>query len=270
MFPEIGKDTSAHYIAYGDDSSYEEILLYGFVICRRENIFRLEKDILFLKREFGIPNDIPIHMRKLLSGDYRKKYGITKLDRIRQPIFFRKIVNIVNKNNCITRFCYTVIPESGKLLKEAGEMDVVRFVENHKAIIHQMAAACFCPYIENNTVVLSPNDFEVYISEDKTKIKYAEGMPKRQAHYLAEALIPITNPVQPGEFYRLRPNIQSMKGNLYLQFADAVVYMLTHALSKKCTEDSFSYQLSRIKYLIRHTLVTENNQEELGVQLPAG
>lgn len=85
---------------------------------------------------------------------------------------------------------------------------------------------------------------------------------------MSELIIPTTNPAQPGTNIRLKPNIQLMKNNIFLQFSDAVVYMLAHALSKNCKESLFRYQMDRINACIRHTFVTENNQEELGIELP--
>lgn len=238
----FGKDTSTPFVAYGDDSAYEEVLLYAFVVCHREKIRKLERDILNLKKEFGIPQEIPIHMSKLFSKQYRDKNGITNLDRIRQPIFLRNVINVINRNKCLVRYCYTVVPDNGLVIDESSDGGPIQPVSDNKAIMHQMASACFCPHIENGKIVLSPEDFEVYISADSTKVKFERNSPRRQAHYLSELLIPTANPAHRDKYVRLKLNIQMMKDNIFLQLSDAVAYILAHGLSRKCKEDRYAYQ----------------------------
>jgi len=270
MITEAGQNSNSPFIAYGDDSAYEEILIYGFIICKRSQASKLENEIINIKKEFEIPDKIPIHMKSLLSGQYRKKKNISNFGRSRQPLFFRKVVNILNKNRCIVRYCYTVIPDSGKIFPKDSPDEKIPLIENHKATVHQMASACFTPYVEHGKLVFTAKDFEVFLSHDSTKVKFSPISPRKQAHFLSELLIPTTNPPRPGTYIRLRPNIQLMKNNIFLQFADAVVYMLAHALSKNCKEDIFRYHANRIKAYIRHTLVTEINQEETGIEYPSG
>ena len=104
MVIESGNNLNSKYIAYGDDSVFKEILVYGFIIVKREKKSSLEKDVFNLKKEFGIPKDIPIHMRNLISGQYRDKHNIKKLNKDRIPIFIRKFVNVLNKNDCFILF----------------------------------------------------------------------------------------------------------------------------------------------------------------------
>ena len=268
MVIESGNNLNSKYIAYGDDSVFKEILVYGFIIVKREKKSSLEKDVFNLKKEFGIPKDIPIHMRNLISGQYRDKHNIKKLNKDRIPIFIRKFVNVLNKNDCFIRYCYTKVPESGKLLPENSPDDEIKIIENHKAILHQMAGACFTPYIQENVTLFTANDFEVYISYNDEKVKIAENTPRRQAHYLSEMLVPLSNPAHPDSYIRLKPHIQLMKDNILLQAADVIVYMLAHSLCKDCDGNMFQYHINRVKSWIRDKFVTEANQEEMGAKLP--
>ncbi|WP_428035105.1 DUF3800 domain-containing protein [Amphritea sp.] len=268
MITESGNDPNSPYLAFGDDSEYDDVLVYAFVICKRKNLPSLEKGILLLKNEFGIPAEIPIHVRNLLSGQYRAKHGIEGFCRSRQNIFFRKIVNLVNRNKCIVRFSYALIPESGKLLPENSPTDQIQIIEDRKAILHQMASACFVPYVENGQQVFSVNDFQVYISKDKTKARISKSSPRRQAHFLSELLIPTSNPFIPGSYVRLKPIYEEASRNSFLQLADAIAYIFAHAHSKKHNHEVFRYQASRIKAFIRHALVTESNQDVMGLTLP--
>ena len=270
IITEAGQNSKSSFIAYGDDSAYEEILIYGFVICERSQASKLEKEVINIKKEFGIPDKIPIHMKSLLSGQYRKKNNISNFGRSQQSLFFEKVVNILNKNRCIVRYCYTVVPDSGKIFPKDSPDEEIPLIENHKATIHQMAAACFTPYIENGRLIFTAKDFEVFLSHDSTKVKFSPKSPRKQAHFLSELLIPTTNPPKPGTYIRLKPNIQLMKKNILLQFTDVVVYILSHALSKNCKEDIFRHLANRIIFFIRHTLVTEINQEEIGIEHPSG
>lgn len=183
MLPEVGQNSNTPFVAYGDDSAYAEVLIYGFVICKRGQRTRLEKQIIKLKKEFGIPDKIPIHLKNLLSGQYREKNNISNLGRSMQPLFFRKVVDILNKNRCIVRYCYTVIPESGKIIPEDSPDEKIPLIENHKAIIHYMASACFTPYVEQGQLVFTAKDFEVFLSHDNTKVKISPDSPKKQAHF---------------------------------------------------------------------------------------
>ena len=129
--PHVGKNSNAPYIAFGDDSAYEEILLYGFFVCRRNKKKLIKKEILKLKKKFGIPNKVPIHLRNLLNGHYRKKHNVSKLDKSRQPLFFEQIVRILNKNSCLVRYCHTIIPDSGKILPENSPDEKIPIIEHH-------------------------------------------------------------------------------------------------------------------------------------------
>lgn len=264
----LGRNKYAPYCAFGDDSAYQEILLYSFIFCQRPRLAALERDIAKLKNEFGIPESVPIHVKEILSKRYREKVGIQNLEKTKQALFFRKVINIVNNNKCIVRFCYTVIPESGSILPLEMNDDELSLIENHKAIMHQMAGSCFLPYVENNELLFTAKDFEVFISHDSTRVKIAEKSNEQQAHYLSELFVPLSHPVEQGKIEKLRPNIQMMKDNIYLQLSDAVAYILAHGLSKKCSNVGYKYQVGRIKSLIKGTFVTESNQHELGVTLP--
>lgn len=258
-FLEIGQNPYSPYVAYGDDSVYEEILLYGFVICKRHQVSTIERAILNLKKEFGIPHNIPIHMKNLLSGQYRRKHGISGLDRKEQAAFFRKVIDIINKNKCVVRYSFAKIPESGKLLPEASSDGKIQFTEDHKAFVHQMAGACFFPYVERGKIIFTLHDFEIFLSQDSTKTKAMSCAPNKQAHFWSEVLVPLTHPPRLGSYARVKPKIQLMKDNIFLQLADIVVYILSHSLSEK-GEQIFKYQANRIKFFIRHTADTETSR----------
>ena len=131
-----------------------------------------------------------------------------------------------------------------------------------------MAATCFTPYSEQGKLIFSANDFEIYLSSDSTKVKYLKRSPKRQAHFWSELFIPTTDPVTPESYIRLKPIIEPMKNNIFLQFADVIAYILSHAEKRNNLENSFFYQAKRIKYYIRHTLVTDQNANDLGIEYP--
>ena len=268
MIIEAGNDPNSPYVAFGDDSEYEDVLLYAYIICPRQKLPNLERGIYQLKKEFDIPQNVPIHLRNLLSGQYRAKHNITNFNQTRQAVFYRKAINLLNRTKCFARFTYTLIPESGRLLPENNPTDQIQIVEDRKVILHQMAAACLIPYSENGIQLFSVTDFEVFISKDKTKVKLEKSGRRRQAHFMSEALIPTSHPPRQDSYARLKPVFEESKDNIFLQFADVLVYILAHAHSKKNEHKVFKYQASRIKAFIRHTFVTEHNQDKLNIKLP--
>ncbi len=102
MLPEAGQNSNSPFVAYGDDSAYEEILIYGFVICKRNQTSKLEKEIINIKDEFRIPDTIPIHMKSLLSGQYREKNNIPNFERIQQSLFSERLSTFLIKTNALS------------------------------------------------------------------------------------------------------------------------------------------------------------------------
>ena len=106
------------------------------------------------------------------------------------------------------------------------------------------------PYAENGRVLFTAKEFEIYLSEDATKTRYIEGGQRRKAHHFSELLIPTTDPAMPESIYRLKPKYKPMKASIFLQLADVMVYLFSHAHSG---DNAAKYHANRVKRKIRHT-----------------
>lgn len=243
--PWLGRNSDAPYIAFGDDTSFNEILLYAFIVVERASFKDIEDQLLTLKKMLCIPAAIPIHTKDFLNGYKRRKLGIENLNVGKM---IDEIIDVINKSSCCVIYNFLAVPKGGKIYPDDFKINDKKIHSEHKAILHQIASSCFCPFLKLQGKHLTLKDFEVFISQDKTKVKTV-GTKKRQAQYLSETRIPTTSPIQKGSYARLKPHYVLTNKYLFCQIADVIAYVLSHALSKKCKNSNFKKQLKKIKHL---------------------
>lgn len=245
--PWLGNKSNTPYCAYGDDTKYKEILLYAFIALQREKTQELETDILNIKNEFNIPADVTIHIKDFFNGHKREKLNINHLN---VSALIDAIIDSLNKHNACVLFNYLKIPKNNKIYPDEFEIQGQKIHGDPKALAHQLGASCFVPFLNLNNKILNLQDFEVFVSSETTKVKVV-GTQKRKAQYLFEMRIPLTNPAKGGNYARLKPHYINTNENTLLQVADVVAYVISHALSKKCSNTTFKKQMKKIQFIFK-------------------
>lgn len=243
----LGQDPNAPFLAYGDDTKFGEILLYAFLIVERSFALELDKQLLELKEKLSIPGEAPIHTKDFLNGFKRQKLGIEHLN-VAEMI--DGIIHLINRGRCCIFYNYLRTPKNGRIYPENLEIGGKQIHGDHKAIVHQLAASCFLPFVKLRGRYVTLKDMEVFVSQETTKTKTV-GSQKRQAQFLSEMRIPTTFPIQKGCYARLKPHYIPTNQSLFCQIADVIAYVLAHALSKKCKNDNYKKQMGRIAHLYK-------------------
>lgn len=246
-FPKAGRSSDAPYCAFGDDSAFSNVLVYSFVVVARERRTALEEEISIAKSTAGIPDQIPIHLNRFFNEHTRRKDEIESVDI---PQFLNRIIDVMNEIGTAVFYNFAIIPPSGSFYPDDFEIGGQKIHEDHKSTLHQMAASCFVPFVEINDKLLSAKDFEVYVSQDSTKVRTV-GKQRRQAHNMAKVAIPTTNPIVPGSYVRLSPYFVLNRDFVLCQLADCISYCLSHSYSVNCKNPLFSSLLGRLPALYR-------------------
>ena len=243
--PWLGRNSSAPYCAYGDDTKYEDILLYAFIIIDRAYLSDLENEFQKVKSNFNIPDNTEIHIKDFLNKHQRKKLNLEDLN---VPKFIDSIIEVINNGKCAVIFNFTQIPEDGNILPKNLEISGEKIHGDHRSLIHMLGASCFVPFLLLDGKYLTLKDMEVFVSQESTKVKTI-GNSRRQAQYLSEMMIPTTKPIQKGSYARLKPHYVLTRDNMFCQIADVIAYVLSHALSAKCKDMVYKKQYKSIKYV---------------------
>ena len=101
---EVGNKSDAPYLAFGDDSQFEDVLTYAFVIVRRTRLTKIESEISRLKKRFKIPHGIPIHCRVLFHHHPRHKAGLGHLTDEDARKIVAHAITILNETKCLIRY----------------------------------------------------------------------------------------------------------------------------------------------------------------------
>lgn len=243
----LGRKTDAPYCAYGDDAKYEDILLYAFLVIERTSINNFEHRILQLKEKLEIPEDLDIHTKDFFNGYKREKWGI---DHLNVSNMINEIIAIINTSKCAIFYNFSMVPEDGKIYPDSLEIAGKKIHGEHKAIVHQIGASCFVPFVQLNGKFITLKDIEVFVSQETTRVKTV-GASERQAQYMSEMRIPTTYPVQSGHYARLKPHYVFTRDHICCQIADVIAYVFSHALSKKCKNPLFRKQMRNVQHKYR-------------------
>lgn len=249
---KAGKNKKAPFCAYGDDSHFNEVLVYAYAIFHRKNISKAKKALNKIKNRYKIPIDSKLHCRILFSGHQRKKANLEHLtfDSVRDII--SNVIETMNKIPCLLRYGYSIVedPNTYFLKPKMERDDVIKY--NPKGVLGILSQSCLCP-MKNEPYVPTPEQCEIYASIDKTRIKFI-GKKKKRADSYSSGL------TFKKSFYpdglKVTPFI---KEHSLQQIADIYAYICSHAISKKCPETFFKDQLSKVKYWTSVTMFPDSS-----------
>lgn len=248
----VGNDANAPCVAYGDDSSYEEILTYAFAIVHRVNLEKVESEIEKIKRDYHIPQDISLHCRILFNLAAKQK---NKLEHIKDENVRKMIIDIITAVNstCLLRYAYFIVPPGFNFDKtimttfksaDASVPPTVPIKYDRKGILGLLMQLCFAVPSDGKKGPTS-DQCQIFASEDYTKINFI-GPIRTRADRCFQGLSDINAP--PGCVFKLNPTILKAGEAVLMQVADIFSYICAHAHSKTCRDNFFRDAFSRIKY----------------------
>jgi hypothetical protein len=250
----IGNNPSSPYIAYGDESSYKQNLVFAFAVISRKDVKRAEERIKIIKERYKIPQKEIIHCRVLFNEKAREKHQLNHLTRKQIFEIIEKIVRVVNKMPMILRYSYYQLPKEGHgaedtsitldLQNNDGEPTETEIHLKRKGILGLLMQSCFL-IPPDGTKGPPASECEIIISEEKSKTKFL-GNQKRQAHGWASGFSAVGAPRD--KVFKIEPTIAKSNEHDLLQVADVLAYICSHAISGEDSQAFFKRQLANINH----------------------
>jgi len=247
----VGNNRNAPCIAYGDESSYEEILTYAFAIVHRVNLEKIDSLIEKIRDKYSIPHDISLHCRILFNSSAREN---NKLGHLEDEDVKNIILDIVSAMGdiCLLRYAYFVAPSEFDFDKivmttfqstDGSPPPKFPIKYDKKGILGLLMLVCFAVPPDGKKWP-TPDKCEIFVSEDYSRIHFL-GTKRSRADNYYRGISDIGAP--PGCVFRLNPVILKSDDATLLQVADILSYICPHAISKKCRNYFFKYALNLVR-----------------------
>lgn len=213
-----GMQPGATVTAFGDDSKYGDTNAFGFVFFKNEHLDTARATLRILKAEFRIPAAVSIHLKDWRSGHFRQKNGLKHLE---DRDVLRFVEDAIYRLNALTFFVQARYWSGALPINQVHPTMGVEW--SHKAMQAFLAQTAL---VELDLRHYTREDINVVMSRDSTMIQFM-GARRRQAHGWVSGFSSIG--ALPGYVYRLEPKVQRAEDDLLLQFADSIVYLVSHA-----------------------------------------
>lgn len=236
----FGQDASAPYLAFGDDSQFEGLLTYAFLIVPRHELLRIKRRLFIVKEKFKIPADTPIHCRVLMHKHAREKAGLGHLTEHSAKAVIGHIIREINRSQCGLRYAWTEFPEKPVVVPPQEGMHQIPF--EPKYVLGMLAQGCFGVALDGSQGPLA-NQCEIVVAEDRTLISTGN-KSRSQAHKATSGWSDIG--AMPGQLHRIEPRVSTAVQEPLLEIADVLAYMCSHAFRAGPSRDFYSEQLSRL------------------------
>lgn len=250
-FVDVGTDSSAPFCAYGDESCYQDRLVYAFAIFRRQDIEKAEKVLEFLRDKYKIPSEIPLHCRVLYNGHQREKNGLQHLSPEDVTEIISKLVYHLSKLPVLCSFAYfdhSKISNQDVFVPGVGNWETIP--NEPKGILGLLMKSCFAVADDGSQGPRSEK-CEIFISAEPTKIKFL-GDTRYQAHKGYSGFTDI-RPMD-GKVYKIQPHIISSKqwrDFPLIQIADIFSYICSHVEPSLLDNNSFTKILKTMRWVRR-------------------
>lgn len=245
--PEIGRDNTAPFVAFGDDSKYGDVLVFAFLVIKRNDVPRMEKRLSRIKSRFGIPEQTALHCRELFHIHPREKAGLGHLTSDQARSIVGHLIHEINQLECWVRYAFSR-KRPGEAFFHAGDGFPIQ--DDDKGIMALLAQSSLIPQVRDVGKARGPNatDCEIFVAEESTSVRFL-GHERRRADHWVSGYSEVG--ATPGGLFRLKPNLIPIKGHPLMQVADVLAYTCSHALSQEPVSHFFAEQFSRIRLFTR-------------------
>ena len=131
----VGKSRSTPFVAFGDDSQYDGILVFSYVFIPRARLRRVLRDISSIKRKFRFPTDASIHCRELFSGQQRAKQGLSHLTQSDVQAIVQHAVTLINQHDVFLRYAFARTERISGLFSESNTIELEHEVDGSKHVL---------------------------------------------------------------------------------------------------------------------------------------
>lgn len=256
-----GENTSANYLAFGDDSQFGDTLVYAFVIVHRDRAPQVRTHLHELKQRFKIPASEGLHCRVLFSGHQRKKAGLGHLSPQDVRSLIAEAVTIINEGPVLIRFAVGTLAEFGRALGNQIEMQhesdgsITRLPVklDPKGLLGILMQMCFAVASDGSN---GPNasQCQIFASKDPTKVEFI-GSKRQRADAMYSGFNDIGAPT--GNVFQLMPTTVDPASEQLLQLADIAAYICSHSTDESDANSFFREQRGRFLYWSRGVFSTK-------------
>lgn len=224
---------------YGDESHFNEIVTYAFIIIPQKNRQLIESSVSKIKKRYGVDEGAKIHCRELFNKYARSKTQFSEftdekvlkfLDEIMIHSFMagaRGLVGYLDTRKAPDALLFDSAAPAKPLILDLG---------NLKTKMH----LCFQAAIGPLTHIFPPARIESFIDGDRTKIPYLN--QKRQVDNLRSFF-----PIEHNNERFLPEPVHGFKP-LFLDLADVLAYAAARGLAEASTANRDSF-ISIVKSL---------------------
>lgn len=248
---QVGRDSNAPYLAFGDDSQYKGALTFAYVVIPKVVVNKVMRDLAKLKQKFKFPEGTPIHCRVMFSPQQRQKANLSHLTNDEAMQIVHHCVTLVNMHRLYVRYAFALEENwkqiwDGKqvteLYNEKGELQLHPSTQDPKGVLGSLAQACWAPLINGAPKSI---EGEMYASKDSTMTSFI-GEKRRQAHNWIKGLTNID--AADGYWNEIAPSFEPGPYESLLELADVVSYAICHAVHGRANEPKFADAVTRIRW----------------------
>lgn len=250
-----GSDFDTRFLAFGDDSHHNGILVFAYVIVPRPRTRRVLRQVKKLKDSFGFPKGLRIHCRTLFSGMKRQKMGLAHMERDVPMRLIHHVITLINQYDIFVRYGYSKEEQYKNLFE--GKTTLALYNEegawvdhpvkgDPKGILGMLTQICWKVASDRSQGPLD-TDCEIYASQDQTKVQFL-GPQRRRADHWMQIFPDIKAPLMDAGDY-----------SPLFELADVVAYTLSHSLHGAGAEPQFFEAAKRIKWWRATEFVTDPN-----------
>jgi hypothetical protein len=241
---------NAPMVAFGDESlaSDQDTAVYAFFMIKRSHLFRLDRKLALLKKKFGIPPDVLLHCRQLISPAQRAKLNLHHLSTEDARRVIAHAVTLINELRGLVCYAYCSLADVSELGKTIKVMDPDGVWAEHPVNAEAKAMSGILSdiaFLSASHHGITSENCDVYISEDKSIVKRLFGKGSTQAQY-SMTLGGVTSSGSGADTgaNKIIVRTDELAG---LQLADVAAYVCANAKSTHQKYPFFRDQLSRIE-----------------------
>lgn len=242
-----GRDMSAPYVAFGDDSLHQDFAAFAFVLVPRTRLNSARRKLDQIKSRFNIPTATVLHCRTLFNGRQREKMGLSHLNPGDVRAIVAQTITAINEVRGRVHYAVQNFPDFAKRLgselhlqSNDGSPSVTLPVSvEPKGLLGMLAVACF-PLGQFDVNGPSAAQCEIFVSEDRTKISFIGERRSRADSLYAGFLDTGTALMQ------LNAHVVAADADPLLQLADIVAYVCSHAATLDSENGFWREQLARV------------------------
>lgn len=206
-----------HFHAFGDESSFKEIVVYGVVVLHDFHMNPFQRFLVNLKLAYGVPSWAKLHCREVFNGDAKKKTGWKRLSETQVFQFSADVLTGLVASGA----SFFV----GAVDKNEYPSELTTSVSSSKTTMgnKQLTALVFQGALLPLSEVFQSQKIRLYADSDKTLVSFFGRKGRADKNYK------FANPLTGTMFH---PEINEGRGKHQLmEVADLFAYVAAHALS---------------------------------------